>query len=98
MMKEKGSSRSESVTSNDTPAAVAGRISASLDQAEAALHADRLALGAPMRTFTLNSREFYEAVRRPGTGAWIPNGALPPDPPARDPEAIIEPGKAKGRR
>ena len=48
-----------------------------------------------IRSFGLNSREFYEAVRRPGTRAWIPNGALPRDPVARDPEVIVEPRSGK---
>ena len=66
-------SRSEFVTSNDTPAAVAGRISASLDQADAALRADPLALGAPtMKSFSLNSREFYDAVCAPRGAAVDP--------------------------
>ena len=42
------------------------------------------------RTFGLNSREFYEAVRQPKDRAWIPNGALPPEPRSRDPEVIVE--------
>ena len=43
-----------------------------------------------IRTFTLNSREFYEAVRRPADQPWIANGALSPEPRARDPEVIVE--------
>jgi len=34
----------------------------------------------PIRTFTLNSREFYEAVCEPRERPWIPNGALPREP------------------
>ena len=83
----------------DTPAAVAGRIWASLDQADAALRADPLALGAPtMKGFSLNSPEFYDAVCAPRERPWIPNGALPPEPRARDPEVIVERGGAKARR
>ena len=37
-----------------------------------------------MRTFGLNSREFYEAVCDPRERPWIPNGALPREPRARD--------------
>ncbi|WP_028968826.1 hypothetical protein [Sphingomonas sp. URHD0057] len=44
-----------------------------------------------MRTFSLNSREFAEAVRERGTRAWIPNGALPREPRSRRPEVIVEP-------
>ncbi len=43
-----------------------------------------------MMNFHLNSREFYEAVRRPADRPWIANGALPPEPRARDPEVIVE--------
>ena len=43
-----------------------------------------------LRTFSLNSPEFHEAVRRPRERAWIPNGALPPDPPLRSLEVIVE--------
>ena len=48
-----------------------------------------------MRTFTLNSREFYEAVCEPRERPWIPNGALPREPRAREREAIIEPRAGK---
>jgi len=34
----------------------------------------------PIRTFTLNSREFYEAVCEPRERPWIPNGALATEP------------------
>ena len=34
----------------------------------------------PIRTFTLNSREFHEAVCEPRERPWIPNGALPREP------------------
>jgi hypothetical protein len=95
MMNEKPS-RSKFVTSNDTPAAVAGRISASLDQADAALRADPLALGAPtMRTFSLNSREFADAVCAAPERPWIPNGALPREPKSRDLDVIVEPRARK---
>ena len=33
-----------------------------------------------MRSFGLNSPEFYEAVCEPRERPWIPNGALPRDP------------------
>ena len=33
-----------------------------------------------MRTFSLNSREFYEAVCPREDRPWIPNGALPREP------------------
>jgi hypothetical protein len=38
-----------------------------------------------MRTFGLNSAEFYEAMCEPREGPWIPNGALPREP--REPKA-----------
>lgn len=47
-----------------------------------------------MRTFTLNSREFYECVTEPRERPWIPNGALPREPRAREREVIVE--KRKG--
>ena len=50
-----------------------------------------------MRTYSINSREFYDAVCTPRMEAWIPNGALPPEPRARAPEVIVERGKGKGR-
>ena len=34
-----------------------------------------------MRTFSLNSREFHEAVCEPRERPWIPNGALAREPP-----------------
>jgi hypothetical protein len=34
----------------------------------------------PIRTFGLNSPEFYEAVCEPRERPWIPNGALPREP------------------
>ena len=42
------------------------------------------------RTFTLNSREFYEAVRAPEDRPWIPNGALPREPRIRDRAVVFE--------
>ena len=33
-----------------------------------------------MRTFSLNSDEFYEALATPRERPWIPNGALPREP------------------
>ena len=47
------------------------------------------------RIFTLNSREFYEAVVEPRQRPWIPNGALPRWPRSRDLEAIVEPSRRK---
>jgi hypothetical protein len=38
----------------------------------------------PVRSFSLNSRDFYEAVTEPRERPWIPNGALPREPRARD--------------
>ena len=35
---------------------------------------------AGLRSFTLNSQEFHEAVREPRERPWIPNGALPREP------------------
>jgi hypothetical protein len=49
-----------------------------------------------MRTFSLNSREFHEAVSPPEERPWIPNGALPREPMVRDLEVIVE--ARKGRR
>jgi len=43
-----------------------------------------------MRTFTLNSPEFYDAVCESRERPWIPNGALPREPRVRDPEVVIE--------
>lgn len=43
-----------------------------------------------MRTFGLNSREFYEAVCEPRERPWIPNGALPREPRGREREVIVE--------
>jgi len=51
-----------------------------------------------LRTFSLNSREFYEAVCGPAERAWIPNGALPREPRLREPTVIVEVKKRrKGR-
>jgi len=38
----------------------------------------------PLRSFSLNSRDFYEAVTEPRERPWIPNGALPREPRARN--------------
>jgi hypothetical protein len=47
--------------------------------------------GAPsLRSFGLNSREFYEAVCEPRERPWIPNGALPREPKAREREVTVE--------
>lgn len=50
-----------------------------------------------MRTFGLNSREFYEAVCAPRERPWIPNGALPREPRVREPEVVVEPGARRKR-
>jgi hypothetical protein len=42
------------------------------------------------RSFTLNSDEFYEAVCAPEERPWIPNGALPREPRAREREVVVE--------
>lgn len=49
-----------------------------------------------MRTFSLNSREFYEAVCKPRERAWIPNGALPREPRLREPEVVVERSRRNG--
>ena len=51
-----------------------------------------------MRTFGLNSREFYEAVREPREQPWIPNGALPREPRVRDAEVIRDSKRRAGSR
>ena len=43
-----------------------------------------------MRSFGLNSQEFYEAVVEPRERPWIPNGALPRERRARDLPVIVE--------
>lgn len=52
-------------------------------------------LEAPnMRTFSLNSREFYEAVTEPrDPSLWA--GCLPREPRLRDLPVIVEPRKRK---
>ncbi|MES2000822.1 MAG: hypothetical protein V4444_00700 [Pseudomonadota bacterium] len=50
-----------------------------------------------LRTFGLNSPEFHEAVRAPGTEAWIPNGSLRREPRSPDRKLVIE-GKDGQRR
>ena len=49
----------------------------------------------PLRSFSLNSRDFYEAVTEPRERPWIPNGALPREPRAREREVIVE--RKRGR-
>ena len=49
-----------------------------------------------MRTFTLNSPEFYEAVCTPRQRPWIPNGALPREPRMWDLPVIVEARGASG--
>ena len=43
-----------------------------------------------MRTFSMNSKEFYEAVCIPRERPWIPNGALPREPRVWDLPVIVE--------
>ena len=43
-----------------------------------------------MRTFGLNSREFYEAGREPDSESWIRNGSLPREPRGREMPVIVE--------
>ena len=43
-----------------------------------------------IRSFSLNSPEFYAAVCAPRGRPWIPNGSLGSEPRLRDPEVIIE--------
>ena len=51
-----------------------------------------------LRSFSLNSREFYEAVCAPAERPWIPNGALPREPRRWEPAVIVEVRKGrKGR-
>jgi len=49
----------------------------------------------PIRSFTLNSREFHEAVCDPRERPWIPNGSLPREPIRREQQAIVEPRSPK---
>jgi len=49
-----------------------------------------------IRSFSLNSPEFYDAVCEPRERPWIPNGSLPREPRPRDPEVIIERGSYGG--
>jgi hypothetical protein len=43
-----------------------------------------------VRTFSLNSREAYEALCARQDRPWIANGALPREPRAQDREVIVE--------
>lgn len=43
-----------------------------------------------VRSFSLNSEEFYEAVREPRERPWIPNGALGREPRAPTPTVIVD--------
>jgi len=53
-------------------------------------------MSAPnQRSFSLNSEEAYEALCPPGEQPWIPNGALPREPRARDREVIVEPRRRR---
>jgi hypothetical protein len=49
------------------------------------------------RSFTLNSREFHQAVSGPGDRPWIPNGALPRDPRSWSPPVMTEPRRPQPR-
>ncbi len=52
--------------------------------------ADREPITAPnMRSFGLNSREFYEAVREPIEPPWIMAGSLPREPRVRITRPVI---------
>ncbi|GAA4711495.1 hypothetical protein H9L13_02510 [Sphingomonas lutea] len=51
-----------------------------------------------MRTFSLNSQAFYEAVREPRERPWIPNGALPREPKVWGPRVIVEQRDGPARR
>lgn len=42
----------------------------------------------PIRTFSLHSQDFYDAVTEPMERPWIPNGALPREPRCRDLEVL----------
>ena len=48
-----------------------------------------------LRTFGLNSQEFYDAVCEPRERPWIPNGSLPREPRVWDPPVIVEPRRSK---
>jgi hypothetical protein len=43
-----------------------------------------------MRSFSLNSREFYEAACAPEAEPWIRAGSLPSEARPRDLEVIVE--------
>jgi hypothetical protein len=51
----------------------------------------------PIRTFSMNSPEFYEAVCEPRERPWIANGSLRPEPKRWDEEVIVESGAASPR-
>lgn len=62
-------------------------------RAKKGLEAGGVGIGVMMmkqRSFDLNSRESYEAVCEPRERPWIPNGALPREPRARDLPVIVE--------
>ena len=50
-----------------------------------------------MRSFALNSREFYEAVCAPEAEPWIKAGSLPREPRGRDRAVIVE-ARRRGQR
>jgi hypothetical protein len=52
-----------------------------------------------LRSFSLNSQEFYDAVCERVERPWIPNGALPREPRKWELEVIVEVGKrGRGRK
>jgi hypothetical protein len=54
------------------------------------------ASAANMRTFELNSREFYEAVCAP-PDPWVWAGGLPREPRPREREVVVEARKRSRR-
>jgi hypothetical protein len=62
------------------------------------INPEELSCAMRLRTFSMNSQEFYEAVTEPRERPWIPNGSLPREPKARDQEVIVEPRRGRRRR
>ena len=50
-----------------------------------------------MRSFSLNSRDFYQAVTAP-PDPWVWAGGLPREPKAREREVIVEVGSGPKQR
>ena len=50
-----------------------------------------------LRSFSLNSQEFYDAVCERVERPWIPNGSLPREPRKWEQAVLVEVGKG-GRR